>query len=48
MKIAISSTDKNIENNISNIFGRCPYFIITEVKDNKIGEIEIIKNKNID
>jgi len=48
MKIAISSTDKNIESNISDIFGRCPYFIIAEVKDNKIGKIEIIKNKNID
>ena len=47
MKIAISSTNKNIESNVSDTFGRCPYFIITEIKDNKIEKTEVIKNENI-
>ena len=37
MKVAISSTDKNIESNVSEVFGRCPYFIIAEI--NKEGKI---------
>ncbi len=31
MKIAVSSTGKNIESNVSDVFGRCPYFIIAEI-----------------
>ena len=45
MKIAVSSTDKNIESTVSDIFGRCLYFIIAEVKDNKIEKVEAIKNE---
>ncbi|MEA2097878.1 MAG: NifB/NifX family molybdenum-iron cluster-binding protein [Patescibacteria group bacterium] len=48
MKIAVSSTDKNIESDISDVFGRCPYFIIAEIKDGKIEKTETIKNKSID
>jgi len=48
MKIAVSSIDKNIESNVSDVFGRCPYFIIAEINDKKIEKSEIIKNKNID
>jgi len=48
MKIAISSMDENIEGNVSDVFGRCPYFIIAEIKDNKIEKTETIKNKSID
>lgn len=48
MKIAISSTDKNIESNVSDIFGRCPYFIIAEIKNGKIEKTESIKNENVD
>ncbi len=48
MKIAISSIDKNIETNISDVFGRCPFFIITEVKDGKIEKTEVVKNESID
>ncbi|MEA3296103.1 MAG: NifB/NifX family molybdenum-iron cluster-binding protein [Patescibacteria group bacterium] len=46
MKIAISSIDKNIESDISDVFGRCPYFIITEIKDGKIKKTEAIKNES--
>jgi len=48
MKIAISSTDKNIESSVSDVFGRCPYFIIVEIKDDKIEKTEAIKNENVD
>lgn len=44
MKIAISSTGKNVENNVSDMFGRCPYFIIAEIADKKIVEVKSIEN----
>jgi len=40
--------DKNIDGNVSDVFGRCLYFIIAEIKDKKIIKTEAIKNKNID
>jgi predicted Fe-Mo cluster-binding NifX family protein len=43
MRIAISSTGKTINDEISEVFGRCPYFLIVENK--KI--IEIIKNESV-
>jgi predicted Fe-Mo cluster-binding NifX family protein len=48
MKVAISATDKIIESEISDIFGRCPYFILVETEDGKIGKIEVIKNESTD
>lgn len=48
MKIAVSSTDGNIEGNVSDIFGRCPYFIIAEIENQKIEKTEAIKNKSVD
>jgi len=48
MRIAISSTDQNIESNVSDVFGRCPYFIIAEIKNDKIEKIETIKNESAD
>ncbi len=47
MKIAVSSTSKNIETNISDVFGRCPYFIIVEIENKKIEKTEAIKNEGI-
>ncbi|MDD4990480.1 MAG: NifB/NifX family molybdenum-iron cluster-binding protein [Candidatus Pacebacteria bacterium] len=48
MKIAASSTGKNIEDNVSDVFGRCPYFIIAEIKDDKIEKTEAVKNEGTD
>ena len=31
MKIAVSSTGKNIKDNVSDVFARCPYFIMAEI-----------------
>jgi len=44
MKIAISSTGKDINSNVDSVFGRCPFFIIAEVEDKKIVKTEAIKN----
>ena len=46
VKIAISSTGKKLTDNISEVFARCPYFIITEIKDQKIEKSEAIKNES--
>lgn len=48
MKIAISSMDKSIGSNVSEVFGRCPYFIVAEIKDKKVERTETIENKNTD
>jgi predicted Fe-Mo cluster-binding NifX family protein len=46
MKIAVSSTGKNLTDNVSDVFGRSPYFIIAEIEDRKIKRTEIIENKS--
>jgi len=46
MKIAISSTGKSINDNVSDVFARCPYFIIVEIEDQKIKNTEEIENEN--
>lgn len=48
MKIAISSIDKTIDGNVSDVFGRCPYFIIAEIENQKIKKTEAIENKSTD
>lgn len=48
MKIAISAQKKSSESNISELFGKSPYFIIFEIKGGKIIKIEIIENKNLE
>ena len=46
MKIAVSSTGKNLTDNISEVFARCPYFIISEIENEKIQRVETIENKS--
>jgi len=46
MKIAISSTGKDSDNKISEVFARCPYFIIAEIENDKIQKIEAVENIN--
>ena len=45
MKIAISSTGQKLTDNVSDVFARCPYFIIADVENGKIQKTEIIENK---
>ena len=47
MKIAISSTGKNLNSNVSDVFGRSPYFIIAEIENKKIGKVEAIQNISV-
>jgi len=44
MKIAVSSTGKDPNSDVSEVFGRCPYFVIAEVEDRKIVRTETIEN----
>jgi predicted Fe-Mo cluster-binding NifX family protein len=46
MKIAISSVGKNLDGNIADVFGRCPYFIIVDIEKGEIKGTEVIKNAN--
>jgi predicted Fe-Mo cluster-binding NifX family protein len=46
VKIAVSSMGKSIESNISDVFARCPFFIIAEIENQKIDKTEIIENEN--
>jgi len=48
MKIAVSSMDKNIDGNVSDIFGRSSYFVVAELEDKKIKRTEIVENKSTD
>jgi len=36
MKIAVSSTGERLNSKVSEEFGRCPYFINTEIEHQKI------------
>ncbi|HDH91415.1 MAG TPA: dinitrogenase iron-molybdenum cofactor [Candidatus Aenigmarchaeota archaeon] len=44
MKIAIASTGKELESNVSLVFGRAPYFLIVEVEGNEIKNYKVIEN----
>ena len=44
MKISVSSTGEGINSPIDARFGRCPFFIIVEVKEKKIKSSKAIEN----
>ena len=44
MKIAISSTGNNLESEVDARFGRCNYFLIVEIEDNKLKDFKAIEN----
>jgi len=48
MKIAMSADGKTLDDNISDFFGRCPYFIFAEIEDGKVAKVEAMKNNNVD
>ena len=45
MRIGISANGKNLEDTISEVFARCPYFIIAEIENGKIKSFEAVKNE---
>ena len=44
LKIAISSTGNNLESDVDSRFGRCPYFLIINIENNKIKNFKAIEN----
>lgn len=46
MKIAVSSKGKNLESEVDEMFGRCPYFAIAEIEGKKIKSVEFAKNSS--
>jgi predicted Fe-Mo cluster-binding NifX family protein len=44
MKIAISSTGNDLNAAVADVFGRCPYFILAEIEEQKIIKTEALKN----
>jgi len=46
MKIAVSSTGKNLTDSVSEVFARCPYFSIAEIENQEIKKFEAIKNES--
>ncbi len=44
MKIAISSTGETMESDVDAKFGRCPYFLIVEIENKEIKNVNAIEN----
>jgi predicted Fe-Mo cluster-binding NifX family protein len=47
IKIAISSTGRGLNSKVDDVFGRCPYFVIVEIKNKKIVKVETVKNTSV-
>jgi len=45
MKIAVSASGDNLDSNVDQRFGRCPYFIILETEGNEIKSHKVINNQ---
>ncbi len=45
MKIAISANGKSLEDTVSEVFARCPYFLIVAIENGKIKSFEAIENE---
>ena len=48
MKLAISSTGENLKSEVDARFGRCSYFLIVEIEENKIKDFKAIENTGKD
>lgn len=45
MRLAISTEDNNgLDSTVSHHFGRCPFFVLVDVEDKEIGEVQVIDN----
>ncbi|MCD6434151.1 MAG: NifB/NifX family molybdenum-iron cluster-binding protein [Candidatus Diapherotrites archaeon] len=47
MKVAVSSLGRELQSNVSLVFGRCPFFIIAEIEGDKIIKSEAIENSSM-
>ena len=48
MKVAVASKGEEMENEVSEVFGRSPYFIFAEVEGKEIKKTEVIENKSLE
>ena len=45
MRLAISTEDnKGLESNVSQHFGRCPYFVLVELENEAVKEVKVVDN----
>ncbi len=44
MKVAVASIGKNLNSNVSPVFGRSPYFIIVDLENGEIKHVSAIEN----
>jgi len=44
MKVCLSSLGKDVNSKLSEVFGRCPYFIFVQIDNNQITKTEILEN----
>jgi predicted Fe-Mo cluster-binding NifX family protein len=45
MRLAFSAEDnRGLDSVVSHHFGRCPYFVLVNVEDEEIGEVQVIDN----
>ena len=45
MRYAISTEDnKGLEGNVSQHFGRCPYFVIVDLENEAVKEVKVVDN----
>ena len=45
MRIVISTEEnKGLESNVSQHFGRCPYFVIVDYKEDAVEEVKVVDN----
>lgn len=44
MKIIVSSTGKDIDSEVADTFGRCPYFLLIDIEGKEIKNVEAIEN----
>ncbi len=47
MRIAISSTGQDLNSQLSPVFGRCAFFVIVNIENNKIKDNKAIENKAV-
>lgn len=45
MKIAVTSTDQNLDSETSSVFGRCSYFVIVRIEEGKITNFNAVENQ---
>jgi len=49
MKVALATDDdRGLDAILSHHFGRCPYYVLVDIQNNKVGEVSAVKNPAYD